>query len=135
MFLLSSLPQALFCEENGHPGLYTPCCCYFFRENGHSRFDKPCCCYPACRRSFFSDEMAKTLLLRLNIGSGSACACSALAQDPEPFKARGQRTPLMPQKSQLCLLWQCHRVQVADRQSGPKSTKMTRHSSRMVARS
>ena len=38
---------------------------------------------------------------------------------------------LMSQKSQL---WQCHNVQVADRRSGPKSTKMTRNGSRMVAR-
>ena len=39
---------------------------------------------------------------------------------------------LMSQKSQL---WQCHSVQVADRRSGPKSTKMTRNRSRMVSRS
>ena len=36
LLLLSSLPQALFCGENGYPG-----------------FDKPCCCYSACRRRFF----------------------------------------------------------------------------------
>ena len=39
---------------------------------------------------------------------------------------------LMSQKSQL---WQCHNVQVSDRWSGPKSTKMARNGSRMVARS
>ena len=39
---------------------------------------------------------------------------------------------LMSQKSQL---WQCHNVQVSDRRSDPKSTKMSRNGSRMVARS
>ena len=39
---------------------------------------------------------------------------------------------LRSQKSQLS---QCHTVQVADRRSGPKSTKMDRNGSRMVARS
>ena len=39
---------------------------------------------------------------------------------------------LKSQKSQLC---QCHNVQVADKRSGPKSTKMVRNGSRMVARS
>ena len=39
---------------------------------------------------------------------------------------------LMSQKSQL---WQCHNVQVADRRSGPKSAKMARNGSRVVARS
>ena len=38
-------------------------------------------------------------------------------------------------KSQKSQLWQCHNVQVADRRSGPKSTKMVRNGSRMVARS
>ena len=33
--------------------------------------------------------MAKMLMLRLNIGSGSADACSALAQDLDANKARG----------------------------------------------
>ena len=41
-----------------------------------------------------------------------------------------QHTMLMSQKSQL---WQCHNVQVADRRSGPKSSKMTQNGSRMVA--
>ena len=36
------------------------------------------------------------------------------------------------QKSQLC---QSHNVQIADRGSGPKSTKMARNGSRIVARS
>ena len=38
-------------------------------------------------------------------------------------------------KSQKSELWQCHNVQVSDRRSGPKSTKMARNGSRMVARS
>ena len=38
-------------------------------------------------------------------------------------------------KSQKSQLWQCHNVQVADRRSGPKSAKMARDGSRMVARS
>ena len=38
-------------------------------------------------------------------------------------------------KSQKSQLWQCHNVQVADKWSGPKSTKMVRNGSRMVARS
>ena len=46
-------------------------------------------------------------------------------------------------KSQKSQLWQCHNVQVsevstvqvADRRSGPKSAKMVRNGSRMVARS
>ena len=38
-------------------------------------------------------------------------------------------------KSQTAQLWQCHNVQVADRRSGPKSAKMARNGSRMVARS
>ena len=46
-------------------------------------------------------------------------------------------------KSQKSQLWQCHNVQVsevstvqvADRRSGPKSAKMARNGSRMVARS
>ena len=42
-----------------------------------------------------------------------------------------QHTMLMSQKSQL---WQCHNVQVSDRRSGPKSMKMVRNGSRMVAR-
>ena len=42
-----------------------------------------------------------------------------------------QHTVLMSQKAQL---WQSHNVQVADRRSGPKSTKMARNGSRMVAR-
>ena len=37
---------------------------------------------------------------------------------------------LMSQKSQL---WQCHNVQVSEGQSGPKSAKMVRNGSRMVA--
>ena len=43
-----------------------------------------------------------------------------------------QHTTLMSQKSQL---WQYHNVQVSDRRSGPKSAKMVRNGSRMVARS
>ena len=39
---------------------------------------------------------------------------------------------LMSQKSQL---WQCHNAQVADRRSGPKSAKIARNGSRMVAMS
>ena len=38
-------------------------------------------------------------------------------------------------KSQKSPMSQCHIVQVADRWSGPKSTKMARNGSRMVARS
>ena len=38
-------------------------------------------------------------------------------------------------KSQKSQLWQYHNVQVSDRRSGPKSSKMTRNGSRMVARS
>ena len=38
-------------------------------------------------------------------------------------------------KSQKSQLWQCHNVQVADKRSGPKSPKMVRSGSRMVARS
>ena len=38
-------------------------------------------------------------------------------------------------KSQKSPLWQYHNVQVSDRRSGPKSAKMTRNGSRMVARS
>ena len=38
-------------------------------------------------------------------------------------------------KSQKSQLWQCHNVQVSDRRSGPKSAKMARNGSRMVARS
>ena len=37
-------------------------------------------------------------------------------------------------KSQKSQMWQCHNVQVADRRSGPKSTKMARNGSRMVVR-
>ena len=36
-----------------------------------------------------SDEMAKMLMLRLNIGAGSADSCSALAYDLNANKARG----------------------------------------------
>ena len=32
-------------------------------------------------------------------------------------------------------LWQCHDLQVSDKRSGPKSAKMARNGSRMVARS
>ena len=42
-----------------------------------------------------------------------------------------QDTMLMSQKSQL---WQCHSIQVADRRSGPRSSKMVRNGPRMVAR-
>ena len=38
-------------------------------------------------------------------------------------------------KSQKSQLWQYHNVQVSDRRSGPKSAKMVRNGSRMVARS
>ena len=38
-------------------------------------------------------------------------------------------------KSQKYQLWQYHNVQVSDRRSGPKSAKMARNGSRMVARS
>ena len=38
-------------------------------------------------------------------------------------------------KSQKSQLWQCHNVQVSDRRSGPRSAKMVRNGSRMVARS
>ena len=38
-------------------------------------------------------------------------------------------------KSQKSQLWQCHNVQIADRRSGPKLTKMVRNGSRIVARS
>ena len=41
-------------------------------------------------------------------------------------------SPVPMLKSQL---WQCHNVQVSDRWSGSKSTKMVRNGSRMVARS
>ena len=41
-------------------------------------------------------------------------------------------SPVPMLKSQL---WQCHNVQVADRRSGPRSVKMARNGSRMVARS
>ena len=63
--------------------------------------------------------------------------CLLLRQDrclllQEQTSVLPQHTLLMSQKSQL---WQCHNVQVADRRSGPKSTKMTRNGSRMVARS
>ena len=37
-------------------------------------------------------------------------------------------------KSQKSQLWQCHNVQVPDWRSGPKSTKMARNGSRIVAR-
>ena len=37
-------------------------------------------------------------------------------------------------KSQTSQLWQCHNVQVSDRRPGPKSAKMARNGSRMVAR-
>ena len=37
-------------------------------------------------------------------------------------------------KSQKSQLWQYHNVQVSDRRSGPKSAKMARNGSRMVAR-
>ena len=44
--------------------------------------------------------------------------------------------PTVPMlKSQKSQLWQCHNVQVSDRRSGRKSTKMARKGSRMVARS
>ena len=44
--------------------------------------------------------------------------------------------PTVPMlKSQESQLWQCHNVQVAERRSGPKSAKMTRNGSRIVARS
>ena len=38
-------------------------------------------------------------------------------------------------KSQKSQLWQCHNVQVSESRSGPKSSKMVRNGSRMVARS
>ena len=38
-------------------------------------------------------------------------------------------------KSQKSQLRQCHNVQVSDRPSGPRSAKMVRNGSRMVARS
>ena len=38
-------------------------------------------------------------------------------------------------KSQKSQLWQCHNVQVSDRRSGPRSAKMSRNGSRIVARS
>ena len=38
-------------------------------------------------------------------------------------------------KSQKSQLWQYHNVQVSDRRSVPKSAKITRNGSRMVARS
>ena len=37
-------------------------------------------------------------------------------------------------KSQKSQLWQCHNVQVSESRSGPKSSKMVRNGSRMVAR-
>ena len=44
-------------------------------------------------------------------------------------------SPVPMFESQKSQLWQCHNVQVSDRRSGPKSTKMVRNGSRMVARS
>ena len=44
-------------------------------------------------------------------------------------------SPVPMLKSQKSRLWQCHNVQVSDSRSGPKSTKMARNGSRMVARS
>ena len=38
-------------------------------------------------------------------------------------------------KSQKSQLWQCQNVQVSERRSGPRSPKMVRNGSRMVARS
>ena len=38
-------------------------------------------------------------------------------------------------KSQKSQLWQCHNVQVEDSRPGPKSSKIARNGSRMVARS
>ena len=38
-------------------------------------------------------------------------------------------------KSQKSQLWQCHNAQVSERRSGPRSAKMVRSGSRMVARS
>ena len=49
----------------------------------------------------------------------------------EQTSVLSQHTMLMSQKSQL---WQCHNVHVADRRSGPKSSKVARNGSRMVAR-
>ena len=63
--------------------------------------------------------------------------CLLMRQDrclllQEQTSVLSQHTALMSQKSQLC---QCHNVQVSERRSGPKSTKMARNGSRMVARS
>ena len=38
-------------------------------------------------------------------------------------------------KSQKSQLWQCHNVQVSDRRPGPRSAKMVRKGSKIVARS
>ena len=70
--------------------------------------------------------------------TGQMSAADLLLQ--EQTSVLSQHTMLKSQKSQL---WQCHNVQVsevstvqvADRRSGPKSTKMLRNGSRMVARS
>ena len=84
--------------------------------------------------------------------------CLLLRQDrclllQEQTSVLSQHTMLMSRKSQLSQyhtvqvsetsivgsqksqLWQYHNVQVADRRSGPKSAKMARNGSRMVARS
>ena len=42
---------------------------------------------------------------------------------------------LKSQKSEKYQLWQYHNVQVSDKRSGPKSGKVARNGSRMVARS
>ncbi len=71
--------------------------------------------------------------------------CLLLRQDRCLLLRQGRCLLLQEQTSVLCRhtmfksrtsqLWQGHNVQVSDRRSGPKSTKMVRNGSRMVARS
>ena len=61
--------------------------------------------------------------------------CPVSAADICPISTQQQTSVLSQQKTSILThLWQCHNVQVADRWSGPKSTKMVRHGSRMVAK-
>ena len=63
-------------------------------------------------------------------GQMSAVETGQMSSD-ETRSVLSQHTMLMSQKSQL---WQYHNVQDSDKRSGPKSTKMARNGSRMVAR-
>ena len=61
---------------------------------------------------------------------------SVLSQQQTSVLSQLQTSVLSQQRTSiLSQLLQCHNVQVADRRSGPKSTKMARNGSRMVARS